>query len=160
MLKTPVGLAEVIRTFGDIHKYIKEDGTLDPSWEREKIVRIPLPAPLDFGGSTTKVTRITSHTLLANILSETLSEVHKAGLWRELSPYGGGFVFRPQRAGTAISMHAWGIAWDFDPPNNKMGTKGDMAAEVVRIFESKGFFWGGNFKRRTDPMHFQFAKGV
>jgi D-alanyl-D-alanine carboxypeptidase len=75
----------------------------------------------------------------------------------KLVSYGGGFIFRPVRGATGISLHAWGIAWDFDPDHNQLNTNGRMDRTIVRIFEDHGFFWGGKFQSRKDPMHFQFA---
>lgn len=160
MVTTPVGKAAVIKTFGNISKYIREDGTLSPKWEEENIVRVTLPAPLTLAGTKTKVTKITCHKLIADVLLKVLTEIHAAGLWAEIDPYGGGFNFRMIRGSAEnLSMHCWGIAWDFRPQQNKLGTKGTMHPKVIAIFEKHGFFWGGRFKGRRDDQHFQFAKG-
>jgi hypothetical protein len=159
-LTTPNGEAEVIATFGDLKKFIRSDGTLSPKWEEQKIRRITLPKPLPLSGEDIKVTRVTCHVLLVDTFRETLRAIDDAGKWPLLVSYGGGFNFRTKRGGGSVSLHAWGIAWDFDPENNALGTKGTMDAGIVEIFESRGFFWGGRFKGRKDPMHFQFARGV
>lgn len=156
-LTTPDGRAAVIATFGDISRFIRSDGTLSPTWEAQKIVRVNLPKPLPLAFTSSKVTRITVHKLLAPLLSETLRAIHDAGKWSKLVSYGGGYNFRPIRGASDVSLHAWGIAWDFDPQNNRLGTKGNMDKTVVEIFERHGFFWGGKFRSRKDPMHFQFA---
>jgi D-alanyl-D-alanine carboxypeptidase len=156
-LTTPDGRAEVIKTFGDITSFIRQDGTLSPRWEEEKIVRVTLPRPLPLAGTKAKVTRVTCHKLLAPTFRETLKAIDGAGKWSKLVSYGGGFIFRPIRGAAGISLHAWGIAWDFDPDHNQLNTNGRMDRTVVRIFEDHGFFWGGKFQSRKDPMHFQFA---
>lgn len=156
-LETPDGRAAVIATFGDINRFIRADGTLSPTWEKEKIVRVNLPRPLPLAGTNLKVTRVTCHKLLAPLFSETLKAINDAGKWSKLVSYGGGFNFRPIRGGSSVSLHAWGIAWDFDPENNGLGKAGTMDKRVVEIFERHGFFWGGKFRSRKDPMHFQFA---
>jgi len=161
-MKTPDGYAEVIERFGDISKYIRNDGTLSPRWEAERIVRVTLPAPLRYhvgGGEYAKVTRITSHRLVSVPLIRVLSDIHAAGLWGEIDPYGGGFIFRKIRGSSSkVSLHSFGIAWDFRPDKNAQGTDGTMHPQVVKLFEAQGFFWGGNFKgARKDSMHFQAA---
>lgn len=164
-IKPPNGLDEIIRTFGDPRKYITSDGRLSPAWERKNIVRIQLPAPLrlDFvpGDDEALVTKITSHLLVVPAISGALKAVHAAGLWDGLGGYSGGFAWRPQRNSRKISTHAWGIAWDFGASRDKLGDKPggpdpDMPLEIVDIFESFGFTWGGRWDR-ADQMHFQYA---
>jgi len=160
MPATPNGLSEVIATFGDIDKFIRSDGTLSPKWEEQNIVRITLPKPLPLSGTTSSVTRITCHKLLADTMKQTLRDIDAAGKWTLLHSYGGGFNFRVKRGGSQTSLHAWGIAWDFDPEHNPLGSKGTMDPGIVDLFSQHGFFWGGKFKGRKDPMHFQFATRV
>jgi len=45
-LLVPHGLAEIIATFGDIYKYVRPDGELDPRWQTDFLSRIQLPFPL------------------------------------------------------------------------------------------------------------------
>jgi len=156
-IATPHGLAEIRGMFGDPWKFILTDGTLSPQWEAENIIRVPLPAPLPFEG--TQVTRVTCHTKLATIFPATLQKIFAAGLWPKLHSYGGGFQFRPMRGLSSLSLHTWGIAWDFDPEHNLLGTHGTMDTSIVNIFERDGFMWGGHFTGRKDPMHFQWATG-
>jgi hypothetical protein len=54
-------------------------------------------------------------------------------------------------------MHSWGIAVDHNANTNLLGAEGDMSQQIVEIFESEGFYWGGRFKRK-DPMHFEFTR--
>ena len=159
-LPVPNGRQAVIETFGDIATFIRSDGTLSPKWEETKIRRVTLPKPLLLSGTTTDVTRVTCHDLLTDTLRVTLRAIDDAGKWTTLHSYGGGFNFRPKRGGGDISLHAWGIAWDFDPEHNPLGSIGNMDSSVIEIFEAHGFFWGGKFKGRKDPMHFQYATGT
>jgi hypothetical protein len=160
MISTPEGRAAVIETFGDLRSYIRSDGTLSPRWEKDNIRRIVLPRPLTLSGENLTVTRVTCHILLTDTLRSTLQKIDDAGKWDALHSYGGGFIFRNKRTNAEISLHAWGIAWDFDPEHNRLGTPGSMDPTVVQIFEANGFFWGGLFHQTKDPMHFQFAKNV
>lgn len=72
--------------------------------------------------------------------------------------YGGAYNYRVKRGLSSLSVHAFGAALDFDPEHNGLGSKkGKMHPLVVDAFKSEGAVWGGNFKSRPDPMHFQFA---
>lgn len=74
--------------------------------------------------------------------------------------YGGIYCFRRARGLSSLSMHAYGAAIDLDPEKNAMGVpwkagKGMMPEIVVQIFEAEGWKWGGKWKSRPDPMHFE-----
>jgi D-alanyl-D-alanine carboxypeptidase len=75
-----------------------------------------------------------------------------------ISAYGGCYSYRPIRGSSAgnLSNHAFGAAIDIDPANNPLGAKiGKMPALVVNAFKAQGFLWGGDYKTRKDPMHFE-----
>ncbi len=78
-----------------------------------------------------------------------------------LADFAGSYVKRNVRgSSSAISCHAFGAAIDLNPAQNQMnydGNRGAMPDAVVQIFKSEGWFWGGDFKSRKDPMHFQAA---
>lgn len=64
-------------------------------------------------------------------------------------------------AGTRIkSNHAWPVAVDINPGQNPMRYDNklvtDLPSEVVNIFKSEGFRWGGNYKSVKDAMHFEY----
>jgi hypothetical protein len=96
--------------------------------------------------------------------------IHTAGvdLW------GGSYEFRKMRGSDTISNHSLAIAIDSDPGHNALGTEGRygrairlrsakktldisdrVRCAVVDSFEEHGWTWGGRFKRRKDPMHFE-----
>ena len=54
---------------------------------------------------------------------------------------------------------AFGLAMDFNVPENQRGTPGEMNRTVVQIFKDWGFAWGGDW-HYTDPMHFELASIV
>lgn len=158
-IKTPDGYEAVKKTFGDITKYIRPDGTLRPEWEQERIVRIELPAPLQYASDkNVLIHKVAVHLLIADLTAEVFHEIHAAGKWKALENFGGGYNFRNVRGSTTkISLHAFGIAFDFDLFDNPLGGIAHMDPVIISLFEAHGFFWGGNFKNRPDPMHFQYA---
>ena len=157
----PHGLDQIIATFGDIFDYIREDHTLDPQWQSEALqsVQLPFPVALSWDKSRT-VQRILCHKLLAVRCADVFTTIQKAGLQTKITSFGGCFSFRPQRTGSRLSAHAWGIALDLNPESNAQGSLGDMDAGLIEIFKNAGFTWGGDWQGKVrDPMHFQFCTG-
>lgn len=160
-VRPPHGLDEIIATFGDIYGFIDSDHTLDPRWQVESLGRVTLPfaLPLSWDISRT-VTQFTCQRRLVPVLGRVFADIQTAGLQSKLISFGGCFSFRPQRSGTKLSAHAWGIAIDLNPETNQQGTAGNMDQRVVKLFRQVGFEWGGAWQgRRRDPMHFQFCTG-
>lgn len=74
--------------------------------------------------------------------------------------FDGSYNYRPVRGGSRPSCHSFGAAIDLDAeqnPMNSRGYKGTMSPMVINAFKREGWFWGGDFKTRKDPMHFQAA---
>jgi hypothetical protein len=157
----PHGFQAVRDTFGDILKYIRDDGGIDPKWETERMVKAALPFPVPLSWDTGKsVTSIRCHKLIAPLLEEVFRQIAAQGLKRAVKTYGGGYVYRPKRGAVKPSTHSWGIAIDLNPNTNAMGTAGDMDPRLVAVFEGNGFVWGGRWSGRyKDPMHFQYCSG-
>jgi hypothetical protein len=88
------------------------------------------------------------------------TEIERRALRGEVRTFGGCYNVRSKRSGNRLSTHAWGIAIDLNPETNGMGRRGDLSAEVVEVFESFGFTWGGRWAGSgRDPMHFQYCTG-
>jgi hypothetical protein len=160
-LPIPNGIGQILSTFGNIHNYIQEDGTLDVRWQAEMLVRAALPFPLTLSFDPTKaVSSFTCHKLLVTVFTDVFSKLQASGMQAKVTSFGGCFAFRPQRTGTVFSTHCWGIAIDLNPGTNQQGSAGDMDAEVIKIFRQAGFEWGRDWSGRTrDPMHFQYCTG-
>jgi hypothetical protein len=160
-LACPHGLDQIRTTFGDIFKYVLPDHTLDPRWQTDflTLVALPFPVPLSWDKSRT-VTQMTCHKLMAGIFTDVFGRLERAGLQEKVTSFGGCFSFRPQRTGTTLSAHSWGIAIDLNPETNAQGTEGNMDQGVIGIFREAGFEWGGDWQGKVrDPMHFQFCTG-
>ena len=96
--------------------------------------------------------------LLIPFFQNVYQAIVQAGLSDKLTSFDGCYNLRYTRGAKRLSMHSWGIAVDHNARTNPLGVDGDMNSEIVDIFESEGFCWGGNFKRK-DPMHFEFTEG-
>lgn len=74
--------------------------------------------------------------------------------------YGGCYSPRDVRGTISkISCHAFAAAIDLDPEHEPMNRThlSRWPPVVLRSFAAEGWFWGGNFKTRQDPMHWQCA---
>ncbi len=107
------------------------------------------------------------HPLIADHLAAALLEIRDADLWRFVASCAGGYNYRVMTGATdgRVSMHALGLAIDFDPKRNARGVparKTALGSEpglgVVRIFRRHGFTSGIGFPT-PDAMHEQFGSG-
>ncbi len=56
------------------------------------------------------------------------------------------------------SNHSWACAIDLSPATNGFGKgKGTLSNIVVDAFKRQGALWGGDYVKRSDPMHFEFV---
>lgn len=115
-----------------------------------------------------KVKQFSCHEKVAAALTTIFREA--AGHYGEaemrrlgLDLFGGCYNYRPMRGGTALSMHAYGIAVDLDPENNQLRWNSSRATfaraefdAFWAIVEAQGAVSLGR-ARNYDWMHFQFA---
>ncbi len=137
-----------------------------PGRESE-LVSLRPPYPLLYEGKPVRSIRV--HRLIADHVQEALREVqahygqeeiHRLGL----DIYGGSYNYRSSTGGSALSMHAWGIALDFSPEANSYSTRSPQATlshtaceRWWQIWEAHGAVSLGR-SRNCDWMHLQFAK--
>jgi hypothetical protein len=124
---------------------------IDPDWVSRNIVRRPMPLLKG---------EVVCHRLFVDQLYGALKEIEDRGLGHLIDPsqYGGCWVprhidFNPARP---LSMHAWGIAADFNVSTNGLGMKPQMDRRIVEVFDRWGFVWGGRWSR-PDGMHFELG---
>ncbi len=73
-----------------------------------------------------------------------------------VSKYAGAYNPRMVRgSATKWSNHAYAAAIDLNAADNGMYAKGNMPQFVIDAFCRQGWMWGGWYKNRTDPMHFE-----
>jgi hypothetical protein len=160
-LKSPHGLDEIIATFGNIYEYIGPGGQLAPRWQSDFLAKASFPFPLRLAWDPSRViVQMTCHRLMTGIYASVFAGIQKDGLESKIASFGGCFAFRPQRTGSKLSTHCWGIAIDLNPGSNLQGSAGNMDRGLVEIFRNAGFQWGGDWEGKArDPMHFQFCTG-
>jgi hypothetical protein len=150
---------EVKRVFGDPAPYADGAGGISPKWERKIITSFFLPEPLPYcADRSILIERVRCHKRIAPFMQAALQELHDSdGVWGSINDFGGCYNWRTQRKSKNLSRHSWGIALDIDVTDNPMGTPGEMNKTAITIFRSYGFLWGGDFRSRKDPMHFEFG---
>ena len=76
-----------------------------------------------------------------------------------VSRYAGAYNHRKVRGSdTKWSNHAYGAAIDLNAAENGLYAKGNMPQFVIDAFCRQGAMWGGWYKGRLDPMHFEFVE--
>jgi hypothetical protein len=71
----------------------------------------------------------------------------------------GGFNYRNIRGGNKLSQHAFGTAIDINAMTNPLGQSASDIPHAAELARKWGLEWGGNWKGRPDPMHFEYAGG-
>lgn len=75
-----------------------------------------------------------------------------------VSKYAGAYNHRKVRGSdTKWSNHAYAAAIDLNAAENGLHQKGNMPQFVIDAFCRQGAMWGGWYKGRLDPMHFEFV---
>jgi hypothetical protein len=136
---------------------------IDPGWVRDNIEEIAAPILAPAGFATLRV-----HRKAAEPFRRVLEKIEAAGLEDRIKTCAGTWVARhmgwdPSRP---LSSHSWGAAIDlnarwngYGAPPAALGATGSLR-ELVPIFESEGFAWGGYFRPDSlrDGMHFELSR--
>jgi hypothetical protein len=150
---------------GDVEKVFGAAGS-----PRATAGRCKLPVPFVIAWNPSQViTGFACHELVAEPITSLFGEAVRHYGEREfrrlrLDRFGGCYNNRAMRGGSRKSMHAYGIAVDLDPENNRLRWGSDRAAfagaeydawwEIVRRHGGVSLGQARNF----DWMHFQFAR--
>ena len=75
------------------------------------------------------------------------------------SDFGGCFNIRKIAGSSNYSNHSWACAIDVSPGTNGFRTSSTttLSTVVIDAFKRQGARWGGDYKGRKDPMHFEFV---
>jgi peptidoglycan hydrolase-like protein with peptidoglycan-binding domain len=88
-----------------------------------------------------------------------------------------GYAYRVIAGTNTLSNHSWGTAVDINAPANPYASatwheangnrtvrgkrlKTEFTDEIVKLWEGHGFRWGGWYRTKPDPMHFEFMGSV
>jgi len=108
--------------------------------------------PINFMGKSVQV-----HRKAAPYFQAVIDDIKASGTtykFRRLGTYN----WRANRNNPGVlSTHSFGIAIDINDDVNCNGcTSTDIPNEVINAFREHGFRWGGDYKHKKDPMHFEF----
>lgn len=134
----------------------------DANWQSKNLILIQLPYKMYYQGSELKH-GIRVHRLIAPAVLAAANEIwEKCGHDQEkvnktgASDFSGCFNIRKIADSNNWSNHSWACAIDLSAKTNGFYKgKGTMDPIVITAFKNQGFFWGGDYKGRTDPMHFE-----
>ena len=133
------------QNYTELHEHFGDPS--DPNFQHEYLVLFP--EELASGASVTVRCHAAMAPALKKIWAANRAHIHS---------YAGCYNYRKVRgSATNLSLHAWGLAVDLNAPENPLGGTSTQAPQLVAAFKDAGFFWGGNYHHRKDPMHFQYA---
>jgi hypothetical protein len=136
---------------------------VNPRWSGTNLIPIKAPFQMYYAGKPIKT--ITVHKKIADAVLAAFNEIwEKCGHDQKqvdktgASDYGGCFNYRVIAGSHNLSNHSWACAIDLSPKTNGFRTgKGTISSIVVDAFKRQGALWGGDYRGRTDPMHFEFV---
>lgn len=127
---------------------------------------MPVVPPFKMYYDGKQVNSIKFHRKCAGALKAALDEIweHYGRDQRKIdalgiSKYAGAYNPRYIRGSTTKwSNHAYGAAIDLNAEDNGFGKgRGTIPQPVIDAFKRQGARWGGDYRGRTDPMHFEFC---
>jgi hypothetical protein len=140
-------------------------------WDTSNLVSIDVPQLQRLGQR-----RVTVHRGAAKAVLRLLAAWELADLLPLLHTFNGSYAARFKRQnGTlaervakcaklgeqSLSNHAWASALDFNAPELPLGRAlppGHPYEQLVPIANEAGWFWGGHFRIRPDPMHWELVR--
>lgn len=133
-------------------------------WAKTNIVTVSIPQLQGIKGAS-RSGNVQFHRLAAPQLQRMFQALEERDQLKYLKTWGGTWVPRFIRGSTrTLSPHAWGTAFDCNVAWNHLGTQGALKGregsvrEMVQTWIEFGFFWGGHFRGRPDPMHAEIYK--
>ena len=139
-------------TYHDL--YARFGDPMSPTFEQDNIVSVAH----QIGGG--KAINIRSHKAIVQPLHDVFVALQQYGVTSDLFEYDGCYVVRDIRGSSYPSLHSWGLAVDFDASKFPLGSDDRLPHLVLLAFKQVGFFYGGDFHHRLDPMHFEWSTGL
>lgn len=133
------------------------------TWEAKNLVNITPPFQMYFAGKPVKTIRV--HRKCADAFMAAFTEIwEKCGKDQKrvdktgASDYGGCFNVRVIAGSSRLSNHSFACAIDLSPATNGFYVKNTtLSSIVIDAFKRQGARWGGEYRGRPDPMHFEFV---
>lgn len=153
-------MASLIAFYGDPRG---RDARANPVWEARNLVQIKPPFQMYYTGKPIKV--VTVHRLCRDAFNAAFNDiwtacgkdqakVDKSGA----SDYAGVYNLRVIAGTQRLSNHSFACAIDLSPKTNGFYVKKTtLSTVVIDAFKAQGARWGGDYKGRKDPMHFEFV---
>ena len=147
-------------------KWMFPDGTPKKKKQMEKyLVTIEVPIIDDLGNESTMELEV--HKSLAQDIKDIFQEMKDIG-FPVRSADTKAYKWRKMSTSSSRSHHSYGCVVDLNWDSNPMKgvTEGkyrpgvdpySVTPEVVSIWKSHGFYWGGNWKSTKDYMHFTYT---
>lgn len=135
-------------------------------WQTKFLTRITPPFQMYYGGKSHPMPSILVNKMCAAAFMSVFNEIWNACGHEQAkvdatgaSDFGGCFNIRPIAGSSGSwSNHSWACAIDLSPGSNGFNVKKTTLNKiVVDTFKAHGARWGGDYKGRKDPMHFEFV---
>ena len=115
------------------------------------LVTIDLP-PGYKTGLGNPIRSVTCHDSMKEPLAKAFTCLRDNGRLNLITTIDGCYCYRNIRGTDRLSNHAHGRAIDINAATT-------TPPEVAECFKQAGFIWGGDWKFRPDPMHFELPSG-
>lgn len=132
------------------------------AWASANLVQIVPPFKMYYEKKPLRA--ITVHRKVADAMMAAFNEIWEACEHDQgkvdrtgASDYGGCFNIRNIAGSGNWSNHSWACAIDLAPGSNGFNMKTTLSKVVIDAFKRQGALWGGDYKGRKDPMHFEFV---
>lgn len=148
--------AELIKFYGN-------PGAKGPSGVSAQLVKVVPPFQMYYDGRPLK--SLSFHKKAAPALMAALNEIwehygkdqsviDKLGISKCAGTYNPRYV---RGSNSKWSNHAFGAAIDLNAAENGFNAKSTIPLPVIAAFKRQGARWGGDYRGRKDPMHFEFC---
>jgi hypothetical protein len=134
------------------------------NWQAQYLIRIKPPFTMYYAKKPMKTGILVNRMCAAEMMKAFIEIWDKCGQDEAkvaatgASDFGGCFNIRQIAGSGNYSNHSWACAIDLSPATNGFGKgKGTLSNIVVDAFKRQGALWGGDYRGRTDPMHFEFV---
>lgn len=128
------------------------------------LVKVTPPFKMTYDGNP--VASLTFHKLAAPALQRALNRVwdyygrdqkkiDALGISKTAGTYNPRMI---RGSATKWSNHAYGAAIDINAEQNGFNVEGNIPIPMIAAFKAEGARWGGDYRSRPDPMHFEFCE--